>query len=53
LYSADPLLTEVKSTTMHRYWIVDRRGQTHFEIPKRSVLQYMLIMSLWTTCYAS
>jgi len=36
---------------MHRYWILDRRAQTYFEIPMRSVLQYG--MSLRTTCYAS
>jgi len=28
------------STTMHRYWILDRRAQAYFEIPIRSVLQH-------------
>jgi len=42
---------KLDSTTMRRYWILDRRTQTYFEIPMRSVLQYG--MSLWSTCYAS
>jgi len=57
LYCTRPIHCQLKLNQLPctdiGYWIVDRRGQMHFEIPKRSVLQYTLIMSLWTTCYAS
>jgi len=53
LYCTPPIHRQLNlnSSTTHRYWILDRRAQTHFEIPMRSVLQYG--MSLLTTCYAS
>jgi len=28
---------------MHRYWILDGRTQTYFEIPMRSVQQYVIV----------
>jgi len=54
LYCVLPIHRQLKlnSSTMRRYYILDRRAQTYFEIPMRSVLQDAW-MSLWTTRHAS